>query len=901
MSARGPRHDDTQVGGGLTAVSVFVRIRAMLATEQKEQEAPTFRVTGNDEIDYPKTLYQTPRGDDRKKNEGRARMTFDWVFKPEASQDAVYTQIRPLIAEVLRGYNGTVLAYGQTNSGKTYTMTGTEENPGILRRMFEQFFEHQRTDLEETENDVDKEYLTHVCVLEVYNERIRDLLNKSDDKYVEVREHPDHGFFVKGLTKKIVTNQEHGINTLKASLKERTVAKTSRNDASSRSHLIITISMEKSTSIQTDGKKDNVVLVSKMNLVDLAGSECLSQDNISQSLMKETKNINTSLTCLASVIKKLALTETYIPYRDSKLTMLLRDSLGGNSKTLMMATLSPCLANLAESIQTLRYARRTKMIKNKPKITENPRDALLKQLSQEVVLLKRQLAAQDAQLFSVFLGNSSPRFGGGFTPRGIRRLSCSGSLNEGDQNLLRFQLDLRQKMREGTTGTVDINDMISIRNTRIKKRMSFPNTKYEGPNFDHRNVNRTSKIVSYDDLRMPGKKKRKQRRRTRSLIEGAEPYQPTKSERNVNRSSSAGNLRPSMRESARSSNNSLDPVTEAEERLEKDSSLSIVSESSASSFQAHVKLQKKEEVKLPEDKSMTMTQTETGTFGEKFVRLFESGSLPQKRAITVIDTLIGEIKKLKDRLESVKSEMEERWGSQLASLMKSIEEMRERHHGKEKSLKDQIKALKKDVLATKNEKTRRHSGTKKQSETLKAARLLVSKQEEELLAERASSEKLNAQIKDLTGQISYLKTKRINLTEERRSISIPSVVDSTGGKSDAETQSNELDWGKVLEKNLNEHVEKLCQQTILASPSSTGDSKDSYGKTGDTGQLLGNSMCSVIDSLKQDVLEARKQKIELARKSSQEILRQTEIIRGLYANINKLHDEIRVQKSSKEQ
>jgi len=901
------------VGGGLTAVSVFVRIRALLGTEQDEAKDQTFRVTGNDEIDYPKTLYQTPRKDERKKNEERARMTFDWVFKPKASQVAVYTQIRPLVTEVLRGYNGTVLAYGQTNSGKTYTMTGTEENPGILRRMFEQFFEHQKTDQEETEDDVDKEYLTHVCVLEVYNERIRDLLNKHSDKYVEVREHPDHGFFVKGLTKKIVTNQEHGINILKASLKERTVAKTSRNDASSRSHLIITISMEKSTSIKTDGKKDNVVLVSKMNLVDLAGSECLSQDHISESLMKETKNINTSLTCLASVIKKLALTETYIPYRDSKLTMLLRDSLGGNSKTLMMATLSPCLVNLAESIQTLRYARRTKMIKNKPKITENPRDALLKQLSQEVVLLKRQLAAQDAQLFSVFFGKKKPKgFGGNFTRQGIRRMSCSGSLNEGDQNLLQFQLDLRQKMREGNSCSVDIDRMIAVRNGQMRKRSSYPNPRSGGENLYRNNR------MSYDDLRMKNMKSR----RSRSLNEGLEAYVPQDSKRQENRSRSAGSLQPYMRKSAQT--NGLDVVTEAEETMEKDSSTGNLSDESESTFQSSYqleqKIQLKEEVKPPAEKQTVTFQTgsstrrsssdksekeevnltrETGTFGEKFVRLFTSGGLPQKRAVTVIDKLIAEIKKLKAKLESVKAEMEERWASRLSSLMTSIEEMRERHHGKEKSLEDQIEALQNDVDATKIEKRKRLSDTKKQSETLKAARLLVSKQEEELLAERESGEKLRAQIKDLTWQVSFLKSKRINYTEERVTISVPSSADSTGGNSGAE--SNELDWGKILEKNLNEHVDKLCEQSIMVVPSSTGDSEDSSGKAGDDIQVNGNSMCSVIESLKQEVLEARKQKVELARKSSQEILRQTEIIRGLYANINKLHEEIRVHKSSKEQ
>lgn len=430
-----------------SSVSVVVRTRAFLAHEVEAGETFPFTISGETEIVIPK------------KWDGKTRMTFDRVFGPNSSQENVYDKISPLVTCVLKGYSGTILAYGQTNSGKTYTMTGSKQKPGILGRVIHQFFEHQKDDERQiVDESVVKQHLIHVCMLEVYNERVRDLLRKSGDKFVEVREHPDHGFFVKGLTKQIVTNEQHALNILVEALKCRTVAKTAHNDASSRSHLLFTVCMEISTVIKICGKPNKTVLVSKMNLVDLAGSECLT-DTVSKEMETESKNINKSLTCLTVVINKLASAEGHVPYRNSKLTMLLRDSLGGNSQTLMIATLSPCLNNLNESRNTLRYAQRTKMIKNKPNIKRNPKDAILQQLSEEVVALKKQLADQEAQLFSFVIGSKPLR-------RFSQGVHSSNSLNN-RASFIQLQLDLRQKMREGKSPAP-----LSDQNVKERQRMS---------------------------------------------------------------------------------------------------------------------------------------------------------------------------------------------------------------------------------------------------------------------------------------------------------------------------------------------------------------------------------------------------------------------------------------------
>ncbi|KAJ0008576.1 hypothetical protein NQD34_015991 [Periophthalmus magnuspinnatus] len=312
--------------------------------------------------------------------------TFDAVYGWTCTQRDVYDDaVRPLVDSVLYGFNGTIFAYGQTGTGKTHTMEGASSDPekrGVIPNSFQHIF----TQISRTQN---QKYLVRSSYLEIYQEEIRDLLCKDNNKKLELKESPDFGVYVKDLSSVVTKNAQEIEHVMKLGNQSRSVGFTNMNERSSRSHAIFLITVECSE-LGPDG--EDHIRVGKLNMVDLAGSERQSKTGAKGKRLKEAAKINLSLSALGNVISALVDGKsTHVPYRDSKLTRLLQDSLGGNAKTVMIATVGPSHRHHAETLATLRYASRAKNIKNKPRINEDPKDALLREFQAEIARLKAQL------------------------------------------------------------------------------------------------------------------------------------------------------------------------------------------------------------------------------------------------------------------------------------------------------------------------------------------------------------------------------------------------------------------------------------------------------------------------------------------------------------------------------
>ncbi|XP_069749139.1 kinesin family member 4 isoform X2 [Narcine bancroftii] len=317
--------------------------------------------------------------------------SYDYVFDPCAEQEEVFNvTVYPLIQGIFKGYNATVLAYGQTGSGKTYSMGGTytsgqEGDPsvGVIPRVINMLFKLIE---ESSEND----FALKVSYLEIYNEEILDLLDSSREKsQIHIREDPKEGIKIVGLMEKKVNTAMEMVGCLEQGNSTRTVAATAMNSQSSRSHAIFTITVE-----QRKKSDKNYYIRSKFHLVDLAGSERQKKTKAEGDRLKEGININRGLLSLGNVISALGDENNrkgFVPYRDSKLTRLLQDSLGGNSHTLMIACVSPADSNLEETLNTLRYADRARKIKNKPVVNFDPQAAELQRLKQQVQELQVRL------------------------------------------------------------------------------------------------------------------------------------------------------------------------------------------------------------------------------------------------------------------------------------------------------------------------------------------------------------------------------------------------------------------------------------------------------------------------------------------------------------------------------
>ncbi|XP_003471811.2 chromosome-associated kinesin KIF4A-like [Cavia porcellus] len=374
--------------------------------------------------------------------------TYDFVFDPSAEQEEVFnTAVAPLIRGVFKGYNATVLAYGQTGSGKTYSMGGAytaeqENEPtiGVIPRAIDLLFK-------EIDKKHDFEFTLKVSYLEIYNEEILDLLCLSQGKtpHINIREDPKEGIKMIGLTEKTVVVALDTISCLEQGNNCRTVASTAMNAQSSRSHAIFTISIE-----QRKKNDKNSSFHSKLHLVDLAGSERQKKTKAEGDRLKEGININRGLLCLGNVIRALGDDRkgSFVPYRDSKLTRLLQDSLGGNSHTLMIACVSPADSNLEETLNTLQYADRARKIKNKPVINIDPQTAELNQLKQQV------------QQLQVLLLQAR----GGALPGSLNMEPSENlqSLIEKNQSLVEENVKLSRSLSEATGETVQMLERIIL-------------------------------------------------------------------------------------------------------------------------------------------------------------------------------------------------------------------------------------------------------------------------------------------------------------------------------------------------------------------------------------------------------------------------------------------------------
>ena len=325
------------------------------------------------------------------------RFTFDHIFDQDSTQLEVYIKAgKPPIKSLLEGYNSTILAYGQTGTGKTYTMEGFtsipfDEKRGLVPRVVEDIFSYINT--YENKNKEIK-FLIRTSYLQIYNEYISDLLIP-EKKNLNIREDRKKGIFVEGLSEWVVNNPNDIYTLLQKGAENRAIASTSMNEISSRSHAIFTIILEQNIL----GEKIDIRKISKLNLVDLAGSERIRITGAKGKQLEESKKINKSLSALGNVIN--ALTEpkgniNHIPYRDSKLTRLLEDSLGGNCITTLITMISPCQNFINETLSSLSFAKRAKKIKNRPVINEEIKhQTLIKQYEIQLKNLRNEIAKKD--------------------------------------------------------------------------------------------------------------------------------------------------------------------------------------------------------------------------------------------------------------------------------------------------------------------------------------------------------------------------------------------------------------------------------------------------------------------------------------------------------------------------
>ncbi|XP_067227863.1 kinesin-like protein KIF3B [Chanodichthys erythropterus] len=362
------------------SVKVVVRCRPM---NEKERVANFDRVVSVD-VKLGQVAVRNPRA--TSSHEHPKVFTFDSVYDWNSKQMELYDEtFRPLVDSVLFGFNGTIFAYGQTGTGKTYTMEGVRNDPdrrGVIPNSFEHIFTH----ISRSQN---QQYLVRASYLEIYQEEIRDLLSKDQMRRLELKERPDTGVYVKDLSSFVTKSVREIEHVMNVGNQNRSVGATNMNEHSSRSHAIFVITIECSE-LGLDG--ENHIRVGKLNLVDLAGSERQTKTGAQGERLKEATKINLSLSALGNVISALVDgRSTHIPYRDSKLTRLLQDSLGGNARTVMVANIGPASYNVEETLTTLRYANRAKNIKNKPRVNEDPKDALLREFQEEIARLKEQL------------------------------------------------------------------------------------------------------------------------------------------------------------------------------------------------------------------------------------------------------------------------------------------------------------------------------------------------------------------------------------------------------------------------------------------------------------------------------------------------------------------------------
>ncbi|XP_012251601.2 kinesin-related protein 4 isoform X1 [Athalia rosae] len=351
------------------SIKVAIKVRPLIKREREENLPIQWEVQEN-------RIYSV---DPETKRRGDYSYVFDHIFDTDTGNPQVYnTTVRPIVDAAVNGFNGTIFAYGQTSSGKTYTMMGTQDDPGIIPLAVENMFDS-------IANTTDREFLLRVSYLEIYNEKVNDLLHKDG---IDLKIHEDCNGHVVVKCKEEVTNcPQNVLAIMKKGDKRRRIGETNMNERSSRSHTLFRITIE-SRDAKSDA--DGAIQVSQLNLVDLAGSERARQTGATGDRFKEGRHINLSLSALGLVIMQLSEAQEHVNFRDSKLTRILQASLGGNALTTIICAVTP--AALDETHCTLAFASRAKSIKNKPQLNEVMSDAaLLKRYSKQIAKLSAEL------------------------------------------------------------------------------------------------------------------------------------------------------------------------------------------------------------------------------------------------------------------------------------------------------------------------------------------------------------------------------------------------------------------------------------------------------------------------------------------------------------------------------
>ena len=365
--------------------SVCVRVRPLIEREIRADEEEVIQIS--DESKIITILEPMISSTVDATAYAKHSFTFDQVFGPDISQSQVYNQqCRPIIDSVFRGFNATILAYGQTGTGKSFTISGTRTEPGIIPRAVEDIF----AKIYEAKNT---QFLLRASFLQLYKEQIQDLLD-TRTKNLRIREQQTQDgvlIYVDNLSEFIVRNPQELFQLLEHGGKNRKIGPTHMNVESSRSHSVFSLTIE-----QRNTNCDGGIILSKLNIVDLAGSERISMTKVSGERLEETKKINSSLTALGNVIAALIDLEkgkrTHIPYRDSKLTKLLQDSLGGNCKTIFIANVTPSSSSYQETLNTLKFADRARKIQNKAHINEKfDSKVMIKRYEKEILRLRQEL------------------------------------------------------------------------------------------------------------------------------------------------------------------------------------------------------------------------------------------------------------------------------------------------------------------------------------------------------------------------------------------------------------------------------------------------------------------------------------------------------------------------------
>ncbi|KAL7811276.1 P-loop containing nucleoside triphosphate hydrolase protein [Trichoderma aethiopicum] len=428
---------DVMVGGGEeTNINVVVRCRGRSQREVKENSTVVVNADG-----VKGQVIELSMGANALSNK---TYSFDRVFSPAADQSMVFDDVvKPILEEMLAGYNCTIFAYGQTGTGKTYTMSGDmsdtlgmlSDEAGIIPRVLQQLF--NKLENENTDNCVKCSFI------ELYNEELRDLLSTDESTKLKIYDDASRRghatTLVQGMEEKHIKNAAEGIKVLQEGSLKRQVAATKCNDLSSRSHTVFTITAYVKSS--NDQGVEELVSAGKLNLVDLAGSENIQRSGAENKRATEAGLINKSLLTLGRVINALVDHSPHIPYRESKLTRLLQDSLGGRTKTCIIATISPSKSNLEETISTLEYAFRAKNIRNKPQMHMITKKMLLRDFTVEIEKLKSELIST-RQRNGVYLSNEM------FEEMTAQSESRRIVLEEKSARLETLEANLRNKVQE---------------------------------------------------------------------------------------------------------------------------------------------------------------------------------------------------------------------------------------------------------------------------------------------------------------------------------------------------------------------------------------------------------------------------------------------------------------------